>query len=459
MADAMRDAMTATTTDVTRPTLDILVPVHNNLKWVSLCVQAVQSFTQNSYRLVLIDNASDSDTQDWLNDVQEKNVRIHVLWRGQNDSFSASINAGLACTKPNAAPFTVFLNSDAIVTPGWDKAMVAEAGRPEIGMTGASDGTFTPGQDVGVSYLIFFAVCARRELLDAMGPLDDETCPGWGGGEDLDLSWRIVDVGKKLMTSRANVFHGISQTYAERGVAAEAKRDAEFATKERLKKKHGEARFVAGLKTRPIVMLGRLSRTEYLINSYVDCCTFMYQTTGSAVLWLHMNTARSLVDWGRNAICEHALEKGADYVLFIDDDMTFESNLLLKLMAHDKDIVSAWAYQRGEPHNPVAYMYSSMANGYVAAINAANTGLRRVDAVGFGAVLIKTKVFEKLAKPWFKFERFGEDIGFCHAARQAGFEVWCDSDLEIGHLGGRIEVNNAFVKAYRAGAGLAVGER
>jgi hypothetical protein len=52
-------------------------------------------------------------------------------------------------------------------------------------------------------------------------------------------------------------------------------------------------------------------------------------------------------------------------------------------------------------------------------------------------------VFDKLAKPYFRFEVddkeqiVGEDYVFCDRAREAGFRIWCDAALsrEIGHIG------------------------
>lgn len=450
-----------------KPVLDILMPVHDNLAWVQVAVSAIERFTKQPWRLVLIDNASQtSEMQAWLDERNDDGASrlfhankvwggVRVLRRSKNDSFSESINAGLALTKPDAAPYVVFLNSDVIVTPGWDVVMTTEASNPNVGMTGGSSGAYPPGQNRGVNFLIFYAVCARREVVDTIGPLDSATCPGWGGSEDLDYSWRIVDHevnGRRpwrLMSTEAVVYHGTSQTYASSGVSAQKKADLEEANRERLKKKVGLERFNAGLKTVPIVKFGRISRTEMLIDSFVDCVIGMMQVTGRRVAWQGASVTRSLIDMARNAVCQSALESNADYVLFIDDDMVFNPDLLLRLLDHDKDVVSAWCYQRGEPHDPVCFEWVKDSNGYVPMRNAANTGLRKVDAVGFGAVLIKTSVLKGMKKPWFKFERFGEDIGFCDEARKAGFEVYCDTDLEIGHLAGRVEINNAYVHQYR----------
>jgi hypothetical protein len=69
-----------------------------------------------------------------------------------------------------------------------------------------------------------------------------------------------------------------------------------------------------------------------------------------------------------------------------------------------------------------------------------------VDYTGFGWVLIKNGVFEdeNLKYPWFapKMQTFesgavqdmcGEDVSFCLDAIEAGYEIWCDPRIRVGH--------------------------
>jgi hypothetical protein len=58
-------------------------------------------------------------------------------------------------------------------------------------------------------------------------------------------------------------------------------------------------------------------------------------------------------------------------------------------------------------------------------------------------MLVKKEVFKKTPQPWFWFYQLpgnkvlGEDVHFCVATQDAGFETWVDHDLsqEIGHVG------------------------
>ena len=69
-----------------------------------------------------------------------------------------------------------------------------------------------------------------------------------------------------------------------------------------------------------------------------------------------------------------------------------------------------------------------------------------VDYAGFGWVLIQKGGFEdkNLPYPWFapKMQVFesgavqdmcGEDVSFCLDAKEAGYEIWCDPRIRVGH--------------------------
>ena len=74
-----------------------------------------------------------------------------------------------------------------------------------------------------------------------------------------------------------------------------------------------------------------------------------------------------------------------------------------------------------------------------------------VDYTGFGWLLIKHGLFEhpEMPYPWFapKMQVFesgevqdmcGEDVSFCLDAKEAGFEIWCDPRIRVGHEKSRI---------------------
>lgn len=153
----------------------------------------------------------------------------------------------------------------------------------------------------------------------------------------------------------------------------------------------------------------------------------------------------------REEFARYTLELDCDYLLMIDDDMIVPLDLFERLYKHDVDIVAPLAFQRRHPYFPVIYKtktgwdevrrQSYFANEIVK--NYPKDTLFNCDAVGFGAVLIKRWVLEKMREPRFmSTSPTGEDILFCYNAReQVGAKVYCDTGTKIAHLGSPLIIN------------------
>lgn len=146
-----------------------------------------------------------------------------------------------------------------------------------------------------------------------------------------------------------------------------------------------------------------------------------------------------------NNLVKEAQSLKATHLLSIDPDMIFPADGLAKLVAAKKDIVGVNYRARGNhvtqdaPASTIKFP-GKEENGY-RTVNEEDfpTELFECAAVGLGLTLIDMKVFDKLPFPWFHTtetsEHSTEDIVFCKEAREAGFEVWCDPKIEMGHIG------------------------
>lgn len=140
----------------------------------------------------------------------------------------------------------------------------------------------------------------------------------------------------------------------------------------------------------------------------------------------------------RNDIAERAIQEGYHAVWYVDDDQVFAPSTLEHLLAADKDIISGLYLKREMPFIPHQYEQHATTRMIRPRLLRESPGLNEVEVTGAGCLLVKCSVFEKMGKPWWRLGEvdkvnWHDDAGFCLRARQAGFSVWCDERITVGH--------------------------
>ena len=151
--------------------------------------------------------------------------------------------------------------------------------------------------------------------------------------------------------------------------------------------------------------------------------------------------SESLVYDARDKIAMDALASEVDYVMWLDSDIVYEPDIIVKLMAHNKDMVTGLYYKRTPPFTPCIYKLDD--NKLVSYLDHPENELFTVEAAGFGCMLMKTSVikavYDKFGGCFFPVNGIGgEDLSFIKRARECGIEVWCDSSIKCGHVGRQI---------------------
>ena len=126
----------------------------------------------------------------------------------------------------------------------------------------------------------------------------------------------------------------------------------------------------------------------------------------------------------------------------IADDHTFRSDILYRLLAHDKEIVVPLCALRSAPFRPSVYRDTpERVCAPVEWSDIPATGLTSIDGTGYAGGLFKRTVFEKLGDPWWdpgpsgpRAPHWGEDLWFCRKVRNAGFAIWLDPEIHVGHI-------------------------
>lgn len=142
----------------------------------------------------------------------------------------------------------------------------------------------------------------------------------------------------------------------------------------------------------------------------------------------------------RRAIVRRALERDVEWVLFIDDDMLFKPDLLLRLLAHDLPVVGSLYFNRNPAFYAMAFNQYHVVDGKpmwapVTMKGAPASGLVEVLALGTGGLLVKTEVFRAIPPDtWFIHGEGTEDLPFCQRVIEAGYKIYLDLEVVMGHI-------------------------
>ena len=165
----------------------------------------------------------------------------------------------------------------------------------------------------------------------------------------------------------------------------------------------------------------------------------------------------TLIYNARNAIVDNAIRLGFDRVLWLDSDIVFPSDLLLRLggdMDRSKaEFISGIYFQRVLPTKPV--IYSSVTwkvrEGVVEAgaenyLEYPKNRIFEIAGAGFGCVLTDVSLLkrmkDKYGAPFTPMIGISEDLAFCWRVNQSGGKMYCDPSIRIGHIG-QIEINES----------------
>ncbi len=172
--------------------------------------------------------------------------------------------------------------------------------------------------------------------------------------------------------------------------------------------------------------------------------------TGKYNISFYPTTCVSPVDRAREEVVDVFLKTKCTHLFWIDADTVPKPDALLKLLAHDADIVSGLTpiiiYDEDRK--------DSDSNGFKKKWNCVgldekhltpNTGVQKIFGAGGSCLMVKREVYEKLDRPCYKFiyeddngkeANVSEDIYFTLMARSKGFEPICDTSVIAAHYKG-----------------------
>jgi GT2 family glycosyltransferase len=188
--------------------VDIIIPTFNNPDYLYPCVRSVKpSAMVGTSRVIVVNNGAPESVENIAS------PQIDVIKAKENLGWEGGLKLGL---EHSDAPYVCFLNDDAFVPDGsrlWLNQMLQHFAFPDCAAVGPSSNLVmglqncffpAPASVFRATFLIGFCLLVKRADLDKAGGIDDAL----PGGDDIDISIRLRDLGKYLLVDReAFVYH------------------------------------------------------------------------------------------------------------------------------------------------------------------------------------------------------------------------------------------------------------
>ncbi|MCB4792831.1 MAG: glycosyltransferase family 2 protein [Elusimicrobia bacterium] len=218
--------------------VSIIMLTFNQCKLTQKCVESIKKYTGSEYELIVVDNGSEDDTKEYLEQLQSSDPGVKVIINKTNIGFARGNNQGIQIAK---SAYILLLNNDVILTDNWlERLLMCAQSDPCIGVVGpctnnavgqqvvAYDGSANnleiqkyahlesmknAGAWFSVHRIIGFCMLIKKEVIEKVGMLDERFGPG--GYEDYDFCLRVKQARYKIMVANdVFIYHIGGQGYS-----------------------------------------------------------------------------------------------------------------------------------------------------------------------------------------------------------------------------------------------------
>ncbi len=165
------------------PRVSIVVVTYNAPEYVRKCVEDIRARSRVPYELILVDNASDAPTRDYVSGLQD----ARLILNDDNRLWCGGCNQGMRSIDPHSE-YVLLLNSDIeILRDDWLEIQIAAMeSAPKIGIVGPKHLRVPYGPMWG--FVDGFCMMIRASLLQEVGYFDEERWPWWGAPAEFAVA-------------------------------------------------------------------------------------------------------------------------------------------------------------------------------------------------------------------------------------------------------------------------------
>lgn len=146
----------------------------------------------------------------------------------------------------------------------------------------------------------------------------------------------------------------------------------------------------------------------------------------------------SLVYIARDKLACRAINDGFTHILFIDSDMVFDDGIVETMQFCGKDFVCGAFQSRRPPYGKCVYKTLKP----LESVDRWGAEPFRAEGCGMALTMISAEILKDVqtrngtcfSPAMIDGVKFGEDLAFCHRAKETGAELWCEPTARAGHI-------------------------
>ena len=188
-----RPELTISLLDGTDEQISIIVVHRDRPEYLNICLQSICcNSTANNYEIIVVDNGSGPDSQDYLQEVEDSG-EIKVVRLSKNEYWSVAANRGVEVSDRNSK-YLIFLHCDVVIlNPAWMDLLVNATESQGSGLIGVEPMTWTMG-DQNVRFIQEYCMLMTRKCWNDCGPWC-ERLPQVGGA--FIMTMNAINKGHK----------------------------------------------------------------------------------------------------------------------------------------------------------------------------------------------------------------------------------------------------------------------
>lgn len=151
--------------------ISIVIVHHSRPEYLNICLQSIAvSSVNNNYEIIVVDNGSGKDTQDFLEDIKDE---VKIVRNEKNLFWAPAANQGVAAANKNSKYF-LFLHHDVVITnQAWIDLLVNVSESQNSGMVGVDLMTYYM-QNQKVEFIQEWCLLMTRDCWNDIGKFPEE---------------------------------------------------------------------------------------------------------------------------------------------------------------------------------------------------------------------------------------------------------------------------------------------